>query len=448
MDRLYNRAGLYLAIMLSLSGANVLAVGTAVDQTSLLFPSVKVNQTNIGGLTIDAARNAIATNNAVQIQHAAVDVFYADRHWLLHATDIDLSLDDKLTAQIAFAKPRAGNLLQRFTALHNTHDIHPVIQLNADKLDNWLKSTARQIDTPAIPAAIEEAGSSIIITPETQGAELDQINSAHAITNAILSGKTSVDLIVRTIQPDISESDLKHINGILASYQTRFNPDETARTQNIALTIRALNGILLKPGDILSFNSVVGPRTQQRGYLKAPAYVNDDALTEDWGGGICQASTTLYNTALLANLTVIERSPHYRPVGYVPIGLDAAVDFDSNLDLKIKNTLPYSVYISTAIDKESVHVRIYGKVSSENPEIQLATTSLTTIEPATTIIQDPNLTAGKQVVIREGQSGFQVTTARVRRENGKEYREILADDIYKAVNKLVRVGSKTNDVTK
>ena len=380
MRRLYKQTLLYLTILISLSGANIFTVVAAVDQNPLLFPIVRVGDTNIGGLSIEAARDVLRSVNAVKMQSASIVVIFSDKQYHLHASDIDLKLDDMRTVQTAFAEPRQGNMLMRFIAYHTAHDMRPIVLLDTEKLSTWVQAIAADINRPAVPASIHDENSVLSIIPSVQGRELDLVNSVHAITNAILTDQTFVNLFVRSIPPHIVDNDLKHITGIVASYQTTFNPSHTARTQNIELATKALNSTLLRPGEILSFNSIVGPRTQQRGYQKAPVFINED-LIDDWGGGICQVSSTLYNAALLADMTIIERSAHYQPVSYVPIGLDATVDFDSMLDLKIQNSLHNSLFIMAEIKGNEIVVRIYGRAEIPKPLIELATTSLTTIEP-------------------------------------------------------------------
>ena len=132
------------------------------------------------------------------------------------------------------------------------------------------------------------------------------------------------------------------------------NPEEN-RLHNIGLAIKAIDGTILKPGEVFSFNTAVGPATEERGYLEAIIYVGGQE-TDGCGGGICQVSSTIYAAALDANMTIVERHPHDGPqVHYVPAGMDATIAYD-NLDLKIQNNYDNPVRIACRLDQDGVYV--------------------------------------------------------------------------------------------
>ena len=132
------------------------------------------------------------------------------------------------------------------------------------------------------------------------------------------------------------------------------NPEEN-RLHNISLAIEAINGIILNPGEVFSFNAAVGPTSEDRGYLEAIIYVNGQEV-DGCGGGICQLSSTIYGAALDANMTIVERHPHDGPqVHYVPAGMDATVAYGS-LDLKIQSNYDNPVKITCRLDTDGVYV--------------------------------------------------------------------------------------------
>ena len=449
LRRLYKRIGLYVALLLSFSGVTVFAVGATVDQNSLLFPAVRIGGLELSGLPLDVAREALVKSVKNQLHLTSIFVTVEDKSWQLQPEDIDCSIDELKSVQTAFEEPRHGNLLQRFFALHVIHDFDPVILFNEKKLTALLTTWAKEVEQSAISASIQpDENNQIVITPGKNGRELDQARSLQAIKHAIFTNQSTVALILRDIPPSVTETDLNPMTGLLTEYKTTYSSPEIARSKNITLATKALNGSLLRSGADLSFNTIVGPRSQQRGYQMAPAYINEQ-LSEDWGGGVCQVSSTLYNAALLADLTIVERSAHYRPAGYVPIGLDATVDFHSKQDLIIRNTLPEAVYVSAEIKENQLIIRLYGKVLPTQPEIQIITTNLVDTEPKTVIVQDANLEPGKQIITQEGQKGFYVSTARIRKMNGLEMsREPLGEDTYNPVDKVIRVGAKTSGKNK
>lgn len=130
----------------------------------------------------------------------------------------------------------------------------------------------------------------------------------------------------------------------IARYETKYNTSQKDRTTNVTLAASFINGVVLQPGDIFSFNETVGDRTKARGFKDAVVYNNGSKET-GIGGGICQVSSTLFNAALLANLEIVERHNHSLKVGYTPNGRDATV-FYGNQDFRFRNNSDYPVQIS------------------------------------------------------------------------------------------------------
>lgn len=133
------------------------------------------------------------------------------------------------------------------------------------------------------------------------------------------------------------------------------NPD---RTKNIALAIGRLQGLVIAPGQVFSFNRAIGSRTARRGYLPAPVLFQDRKSIQI-GGGICQVSSTLYNAALLADLEVVERHRHSSPITYLPLGLDATVAY-GYMDLKFRNSLSFPIHIVASIAEDTLTISIMG----------------------------------------------------------------------------------------
>ncbi len=144
---------------------------------------------------------------------------------------------------------------------------------------------------------------------------------------------------------------------LLATATTLFNPAQINRCQNILLAAGALHGLVIAPGEEFSFNTAVGPRTAARGYRTATVFINEKAVP-GIGGGVCQVSTTVYQAALQADLTVIERHPHSLPVNYAPAHQDATVVWGA-LDLRWRNDFDHPVQLVCHIKDGSLTVQIY-----------------------------------------------------------------------------------------
>lgn len=146
---------------------------------------------------------------------------------------------------------------------------------------------------------------------------------------------------------------------LLGKFSTVYDAGNTNRASNIRLAAEKLNGSTLAAGEVLSFNSAVGARLPERGFLPAKIIENGE-YTEGVGGGVCQVSTTLYNAALLSGMEIVEYHPHSLPVGYVDPSRDAMVSGNS-CDLKFKNPSALPVYIRAHASDGTLEFEIYGK---------------------------------------------------------------------------------------
>lgn len=143
---------------------------------------------------------------------------------------------------------------------------------------------------------------------------------------------------------------------ILGAYSTKLLDKSKSRLKNINLAIEQVNKVVLSPGEAFSFNETVGPRLQSRGFQKARILIRKEKVM-GYGGGICQLSTTIYNSALGAGLEIVERHEHENEIGYVRLGDDATVSYP-DLDLKIKNNKDVPIKIQSEISENEVTVKI------------------------------------------------------------------------------------------
>lgn len=146
---------------------------------------------------------------------------------------------------------------------------------------------------------------------------------------------------------------------VIASYTTDLAPRSREQRHNITRAASAINGLRISPGEEFSFNRVVGRCGVEQGYQKAPAIVSG-VMREEWGGGVCQVSSTLYNAALIANLKITQRQPHSRRVSSVPPGRDAAIAFGVS-DLRFVNNTGSPIRILALASENRLTVSIEGK---------------------------------------------------------------------------------------
>ena len=213
----------------------------------------------------------------------------------------------------------------------------------------------------------------VVIIPEKVGRYINKEECAQLIA-AFPSGDTQVAIPYQASKPEITADILRQklFNAQLSSYTTRFNAGSVNRSMNIANAASKLNGKIILPGDIFSFNSTVGHRTVANGFKTAPEYQNGQTVN-GIGGGTCQVSTTVYSAALYADLKIIRRQNHSMPVSYVPLGQDATVT-DGGLDLKFENNTGYPIRLNASVSGGSITVSFTGTAPDTPKKVKLVHT--------------------------------------------------------------------------
>ena len=435
----------FLIFILLLSTLSFFTANAAIIMSDSIYQGVIVGDTDVGGLSEEAAKQKLLTVFRTRTAEP-IRLLYGEKFWTVKAEDIDLHIDAGQLASKAYQVGRKGNIVaqlqERYLTINQGYIVPLAVSFNPDKINSVLMDISATLDTNPRSATLLVNQADITLIPDEIGRKLNIVKSLAEITTAInLHLSFSVKLTVDEIMPPVRAADLQDINHILASYTTQFDLSDTNRSENILIAAQKVNNTLVASGQSFSFNTKVGLRLPEYGYKKAPAYI-DGVLVPDWGGGVCQVSSTIYNVALLADMAIEERTSHLRPPGYVPLGQDATVA-DNALDFRFRNTTPSNIYIKAEVLGNQVEIIILGKRMQGIPEIQILASDTKVIEPKTIVKQDPTLELGKQVVEEEGQKGFLVTTQRIKRINGKEVsRELLGVDDFRPVDTILRVGTK------
>ncbi len=228
---------------------------------------------------------------------------------------------------------------------------------------------------------------------------------------------------------------------LLATYTTRYDPTNKNRSNNLTIAAGKINGTILMPGETFSYNKVVGARTIEAGYKEAGAYAGGKVV-QDVGGGICQISSTIYNTALLANLEIVDRSNHQFLTSYVPVSRDATVSW-GGLDFKFKNTRTYPIKIVASAKNGLAKVSFYGIKEETEYEVVIQSKTLSYIPYTVKYIEDSSLAKGKEVVSQSGYNGCKSEAYRVLKLNGKVVsKTLLSRDTYDPMQRIIRRGTK------
>ena len=233
---------------------------------------------------------------------------------------------------------------------------------------------------------------------------------------------------------------------LLSKFTTKYNAGDKARTTNLALASKKINGTVIMPGETFSYNKALGERTIAAGYKEAKIYQNGKVV-DGLGGGICQISSTLYNSVVFANLEIVSRKNHQFVPSYVTAGRDATVVYGSK-DFKFKNTRKYPVKIVSSVKGGIATVCIYGVKEDTEYKVDIQTTITGTIPMQTVYIDNDQLEEGKEIVTQKGHNGTKSETYKILYLDGKVVsKKLLSKDTYNAMQTIITRGTKKAENT-
>lgn len=323
----------------------------------------------------------------------------------------------------------------RWQALVNPVKRTIIYDVNVPMLENVLQQYNKEFAKDGHDAYLTVEHGQVIVHKETLGRRLDVDKTIKNFQEQLNGGTVSqIELVIDDqAKPKVVAKDLEGITTVLGTYETTFNSGDTSRTHNIQLATDKINNAILQPNGVFSFNEVVGERTAEAGYDDAPVFM-DGKLVPGIGGGICQVSSTLFNTALLSGMTIEERTTHFAPVGYIPAGRDATVAY-GYLDFVFKNPYTHPVYIMAHTAGDTLIITILGHKDDEPTAASVTVSEGKVIPHKTEERIDPKAT--KEEVQVAGHDGLTMTTTvSVTHKNGQVSTDTF-DSTYDPVDSIV-----------
>ncbi|MEK7123923.1 MAG: VanW family protein, partial [Patescibacteria group bacterium] len=231
-----------------------------------------------------------------------------------------------------------------------------------EEMKNYLISLAPSINREPVNAVLAyESGKIKEFALSKDGIVLKIDESVLKIKDAFETGEKEITLEVERTKPLITTDSIENlgITSLLAKGESDFAGSPKSRVHNIKIGAAKFNGVLLKPGEEFSFNAILGEVDEKGGYLPE-LVIKQNKTTPEYGGGICQVSTTAFRGAMFAGLEILERAPHSFPVRYYnPQGFDATV-YPPSPDFKFKNNTPAHLLIQTRIKSAKIFFEFYG----------------------------------------------------------------------------------------
>lgn len=231
------------------------------------------------------------------------------------------------------------------------------------KMKAEIEKIAKKLDKEPKDATIKIDGS-IKTTKSTEGIKLNISKTLSNLTESIDNKKKeTIPLVMEKNEAKVKTSDVESVNTKLAEYTTSFEKSNNQRSHNVEKSAKVTSDILLMPGQVFSYNSYTGKTNSKNGYQEAPVIINGK-LEQSAGGGVCQTSSTIFNTALLSGMDIVSVTNHSSSLTYVPLGRDATVN-DEGLDFKFKNTFDHPVYIKNTVQNKQLTCTIYGNTGDK-----------------------------------------------------------------------------------
>uniref|UniRef100_A0A7C2IDP5 Vanomycin resistance protein VanB n=1 Tax=Ammonifex degensii TaxID=42838 RepID=A0A7C2IDP5_9THEO len=418
----------------------------AYVRPEVIVPGVSVGGMSFGGLTAAEASVKLKEYEA-QVLSRPVRLECAGRSWPLPLQRIGIGVEATVLER-ALAVGHKGWLvrryLERWRAAREGVKIPVRMEVEQGRLEAVVAELTRELTVLPQNAGFRVLpDDKIVVIPSREGRYADATAARSQVLAILNEGREPVVRIpLKRLPPEYTTADVlaMGLDCLLAEFSTSFDHRKVNRVYNISVAAGALNGLLVKPGEEVSFNKIVGPRSSEAGYKTAPTIVNNE-FVEALGGGVCQVSTTLYNAVLLAGLEVVERHNHSLPVAYVSPGRDATVVYEGP-DFRFRNNTGKFLYLRTLVQGNRLVIKIFGNERYKR-RVEVRSWVTEFLEPKVVRCQDPNLEAGKTVVKQKGIRGCRALAERLVWEGNKLlFKEKLPPSFYHPVDEIIAVGTK------
>jgi len=341
----------------------------AIDTQNFVFASgITVGGTDISGMSFDTAFQAVEANADIFVHDFTLKVVADDKDFEYKKSDFKWNFDIEeallAAAQYCQSEDFDDNTAESGTGVSTVYSADLSLEVDASSVTAIVDAIAKEIDVAAVDSTFSVDGDDVTISREKAGKQLDKEDLTDKITaeaSVLGSGaktKSTVKAVVNEIEPQYKFESLDGEIKLLATYTT-YSENTLDGDHNMALALASCNGSVINPGEVWSFNDCTGnSNLESLGYRPATVIMNGK-FEQGIGGGICQASSTIYNAAIMANMEIVERYCHAYQSSYVPAGRDATIDYPY-LDLKLSNPTDYPMYMQCYMENAYLTVNIFG----------------------------------------------------------------------------------------
>ena len=404
-------------------------------------PGIYVNGIHLGGMSQQEARNAVKEQIRQSNSAWSVKLSYGQSFVVITSDLMNFTTDVEGVLATAWGIGHTGDENQRYQDMlrlqqepYSASTAQPIAG-DTSILDTHLAELKNRVDRAPQDATIYVSNPSDIDNPftftdEVVGLSLDTESlrqQLYQMVSVMQSGELDLNAYLRPIEPNVRKLDLMQKYRVRATATTKISHNSSDdRNHNIRRAFEILNGTMIEPGKSFSFNKVVGERTAERQFHQAPEIVSGEMVYENYGGGVCQVSTTIYQAAECARMRIDKRQVHSEVVSYAEPALDATVYLTKkrNKDFVFTNTSGSNIYVFGTVEKDPtakknknkalrVRVVIYGE--DMGVEYGLKSKIIQTLDPPSTpeYTKDPN-------AVSEAKEGCVAQAFLVNKSTGEE----------------------------
>ena len=419
----------------------------AGDVSCRIPQGLSVGDRSLEGLTLDEALETVSAY-VDELLARPVTLTAGESSITAAAGELGVTWSNEEEVTEAVSLYENSNLLKRYMIqedLKQEPESVPVVtEISAEGVEQFVSGHLSGVGQEAQDAVIVRENGEFIITPEVTGYAVDMEATCQALREALGQGleqEILVQAVVKETEPEVTAAKLETIQDVLGTFSTDFSSSGAARSTNLSVGAAKINGRVLMPGETLSGYECLQPFTRENGYKSAAAYENGQVV-DSIGGGVCQIATTLYNTALQAELEITQRQNHSMIVTYVKPSMDAAIA-GTYKDIKITNNYSTPIYVEGYTENKKLTFTIYGKETRPaNRTVEYVSETLGTTSPGEPqLIVDNSLAPGARVRVQSSHTGLRSRLWKVVTVDGVETeRTLLHTDSYNASKAIYRVG--------
>ncbi len=431
-----------------------------VISTNDFYENTSINGIDVSGMNKNEAYQLISARLLSNKNEIEIKLTYQDKEWLLKGSDFVIENDVMPAIEKAFSIGRKGAVAERVSAVKNikTNGLRENISYRY-----VLGGFETKIDEIISQINVEPKNQEIVFNPNAKGKDMFTISAGekgihvdkeklYALIDQAFKSSLQIEVEIPTQEIEFEMLDENALTNIKlrSSFSTDYSSSVDGRKNNVNVALKSFNGMVVKPGEEVSFNTVTGDKTPENGYQKAKIILNG-VYVDGYGGGACQASTTLYNALILSDLEILEVNPHSLPVSYVPLAFDAMVS-EGYSDLRFRNNLENPIYIKTWGDEKNAYVEIYGQPFEEGVEVKRKAEFVGTIpHEGDVIVKDENKEyankityAGEYLRIRYPREGYHSKAYLEYYKNGElTSKKLIRDEYYYPQKGIVMEGTET-----